>query len=142
MRKVISGARYDTDAAKRLGHWESDRDHTGFSHTEETLYRTKAGKWFLYGTGNAASIYASRRSDGWSGSGEQIIPLSEEAARQWAELHLTGEETEQIFSALNSRITPVAAYVPADLLEKLDAEKSRSGRSRSDIVIDALRKYL
>lgn len=80
--------------------------------------------------------------DGWSGSGEQIIPLSEEAARQWAELHLTGEETEQIFSALNSRITPVAAYVPADLLEKLDAEKARSGRSRSDIVIDALRKYL
>lgn len=142
MRKVINGSRYDTDAAKRLGHWESDQDHTGFSHTEETLYRTKAGKWFLHGTGNAASVYASRKSDGWSGSGEQIIPLSEDAARQWADLHLSGEQAEQIFGALNAQITQVAAYVPADLLEKLDAEKAKSGRSRSDIIIDALRKYL
>lgn len=142
MRKVINGARYDTDTAKRLATWESDQDYTGFAHTEESLCRTKAGKWFLHGTGNAASVYASRRADGWSGPGEKVIPLSEEAARQWAEQHLSGDQVEQIFGAVGAETTQVAAYLPADLLEKLDAEKAKSGRPRSDIIIDALRKYL
>lgn len=142
MRKIINGSRYDSETAKRMATWESDQDYTSFSHTEETLCRTKAGKWFLHGTGNAASIYASRRGDGWSGSGEKIIPLSEEAARQWAEQRLSGDLVEQIFGSIDAEITQVAAYLPADLLEKLDAEKAKSGRSRSDIIIDALRKYL
>ena len=142
MKKIIKGARYDSDAAKRLAAWESDQDYTGFSHTEETLFRTKAGRWFLHGVGNAASVYASRRADGWAGPGEQIIPLSEEAARQWAEQRLSGEKVEQIFSSIGAEITQVAAYLPADLLAKLDTEKANSGRSRSDIIIDALRKYL
>lgn len=142
MKKVIKGARYDTDTAKRLGAWESDQDYTGFSHTEETLYRTKAGKWFLYGTGNAASVYACRTADGWTSPGEQIIPMSEDAARQWAEQRLPGNDVERIFGSLDAEITQVAAYLPADLLAKLDAEKARSGRSRSDIIIDILRKSL
>ena len=142
MKKVISGARYDTDTAKRLGHWESDRDYTSFTHTEESIYRTKAGRWFLYGTGNATTVYASRKTDGWAGPGEQIIPLSEDAARQWAEQHLPGDEVENIFGTLDAEITQVAAYLPTNLLKKLDAEKASSGRSRSDIIIDALRKYL
>lgn len=142
MRKVINGARYDTDTAKKMAEWVSDEDYTGFNHCEETLYRTKAGKWFLYGTGGERSIYASRKSDGWSGPGEQIIPLSEDAARQWAEQHLSGDNVERIFGALDAVITQVAAYLPADLLAKLDAEKASSGRSRSDIIIDILRKHL
>lgn len=142
MKKVISGSRYNTDTAKQIAAWESDRDYAGFAHTEESLYRTKAGKWFLHGTGNAASVYARRTTDGWSGPGEQIIPLSDAAARQWAEQHLPGDDVERIFGALDAEITQVAAYLPADLLAKLDAEKAESGRSRSDIVIDALRKYL
>ena len=66
MRKIINGSRYDTDTAKKMGHWESDQDYTSFYHCEETLYRTKAGKWFIYGMGNAATVYAVRRSDGWT----------------------------------------------------------------------------
>ena len=62
MRKIINGSRYDTDTAKKMGHWESDQDHTSFYHCEETLYRTKAGKWFIYGMGNAANVLALAQS--------------------------------------------------------------------------------
>lgn len=55
MRKIINGARYDTDTAKKLGHWESGEDCREFSYYEESLYRTKAGKYFIHGAGNAAS---------------------------------------------------------------------------------------
>ena len=71
MRKIINGSRYSTDTAKKIAHWESDQDYTSFTHCEETLYRTKAGKWFIHGTGNAATVYAVRRGDGWTAPGEQ-----------------------------------------------------------------------
>lgn len=142
MKKVMKGARYDTNTAKLIADWESDQDYTGPSHVSEYLYRTKAEKWFLHGVGNSATAYASRNADGLAGPGEQIIPLSDNAARQWAEQHLTDTEVEYIFDTLYAETTQVAAYLPADLLKKLDTEKASSGRSRSDIIIDALRKYL
>lgn len=142
MRKIINGARYDTDTAKKLGHWESGEDCREFSYYEESLYRTKAGKYFIHGAGNAASPYA-RISDDRRRGGEQIIAASEDAARKWAEEKLDADDYESIFGEIaEGEYTPVSVLVPPDIMAKLDAEKAASSRNRTDIVLAALREYL
>lgn len=136
MKKIINGSRYDTETAKRLGYWENMPDVMDLFWCSETLYRTKAGKYFLHGDGGPGSRYANFPR------GEQIIPLSEDAAKNWAEEHLDGNAYEAAFGAVDDDITQVAAYLPSSLLEKLDAYKAAHNMSRSDIIIAALREYL
>jgi hypothetical protein len=97
MKKIINGAKYDTNTAKKMGSWSNTADQRNFSYCEEILYRTKSGKYFLHGQGGAMSRYASHSADGSSGWGEEIIPMSREVAAEWAEERLDGEEYEAIF---------------------------------------------
>ncbi|NLA52656.1 MAG: hypothetical protein GX860_11145 [Alcaligenaceae bacterium] len=96
MKKIINGKKYDTDTAKILG--STGYSHPGdFSYWYEALYQKKTGEFFLHGVGGAMSKYA--RSTGlneWTG-GEEIIPLSPEEARKWAEKNIEAEEYERIF---------------------------------------------
>lgn len=100
MIKVIDGAKYNTSTAKFLGgHGYS---HPGdFSYWEESLHRTKAGKYFLHGEGGPMSKYAkSTGQNNWSG-GSAILPMSRESAMAWAEENLDGEEYENIFGSVD-----------------------------------------
>lgn len=96
MKKIINGKKYDTDTAKNLG--SAGYNHLGdFSFWREELYQKKTGEFFLYGKGGAMSKYARRTGlNEWSG-GEEIIPLSPEEARKWAEKNIEAEEYERIF---------------------------------------------
>ena len=74
MKKTICKVEYDTDTAeliqkKTVGYFG---DPTGY---EETLYKTPAGKFFLYGNGGAESVYPE----------ETIKRLSAEKATEWQE---------------------------------------------------------
>lgn len=136
MKKVINGSRYDTDTAKRLGYCENGPDIRDLFWCSETLYRTKAGKYFLHGDGGPGSRYAS------SPNGEQIIPITEDGAKAWAEKNLDGDAYEAAFGSVDDDVTQVAAYLPRSLLVKLDDYKAAHNMSRSDIIIAALRAYL
>jgi hypothetical protein len=96
MVKIINGAKYSTETAKRLGRYEfsTSRD---FNYLCETLYRTKSGKYFLHGEGGAMSKYREHSGNNNWGGGEQIIPLTRSAAMEWAEERLDGDEYESIF---------------------------------------------
>jgi len=94
MKKVIGGRLYDTAKAEELGRWETVED--GLFGIEETLYRTKRGKYFLHGIGGANTKYGSQYSGGGCG-GEEIIPLSEAEAREWCEENLSGEKYIEIW---------------------------------------------
>ena len=144
MRKKINGSRYDTDTAKKMAHWESDQDYTSFTHCEETLYHTKAGKWFIHGTGNAATVYAVRRGDGWTAPGEKIVPLSEEVARSWVLEHLGEEQCDAIFGTGSEDTKDVQAtvYIPGKLAEKMAARIDAEQCSRNELILQALREYL
>lgn len=144
MRKIINGARYDTDTAKKIGHWESDRDYTGLLHTEETLYRTKFAKWFLHGVGNAGSIYATRKKDSWTAPGESIVPISEDVAREWVKKRLGADEYDIIFGVASADAKDVQAtvYIPAQLAEKLYIKLDELNCSRNELIIKALQEYL
>ena len=100
MKKIINGKVYDTDKAKELGS-DSYSNPRDFSHWSETLYVKRTGEFFLHGEGGPASRYAERvEQNMWSG-GEQLIPLTYDKAREWAEEHLSGDEYEEIFGEVS-----------------------------------------
>jgi hypothetical protein len=141
MKKIIDGKRYDTDKAKEIGS-DSYSNRTDFSFWEETLYQKRTGEFFLHGTGGPASKYAeSIGQNQWSG-GSKLIPLSFEAAKEWAEKHLNADEYEAIFGKIeesSDRIT-VTFSLPLDAIETLKRIASQTGKSQSDIIAEMIRQ--
>lgn len=142
MNKVINGSRYDTETARQLGSASSNSLHSDLSWWSETLYRTKAGKYFVYGAGGPMTRYARACGDGSYGYGESIMPLSEEKAREWAEKHLAGDDVERIFGAVAEITSRISVFLPAELVERMDAKGDELHASRAEIIAVALRKYL
>lgn len=76
MKKTINHVTYNTDTAEFLRYEDNGRDYTDCRYEWRALYRTKKGKWFLHCEGGARTRFASTLSDGSSGSGQMIIPIS------------------------------------------------------------------
>jgi hypothetical protein len=130
MKKILNGLLYNTDSAKLIAEWSCNLSRSDFGYCEEELYLKKTGEYFLYGSGNAASKYAESCGNNTWGSGSEIIPLSPEAAREWAEEKLDADEYESIFGAVSEdgadvavsfRLSPdvAAAIVNAARSEKI-----------------------
>lgn len=99
MKKVITGKMYDTDTAKAVGMF-SRGNRYDFHFVSETLYKKKTGEFFLYGEGGAMSKYAvTIDCNSWCG-GERITPITEDDAKEWAEINLDGDEYESIFGTV------------------------------------------
>lgn len=97
MIKIINGRKYDTETAKMVGSWDNGYPTSDFNYCSEKLFRKKTGEFFLFGDGGAMSKYSmSCGTNNWCGSCE-IIPLSEDGAKQWAEEHLDGDAYIEIF---------------------------------------------
>lgn len=142
MKKVINGSLYNTETARRLGGWSNTNNYRDFNYCEETLYRTKSGKFFIHGEGGAMSKYAQTiNSNEWSG-GEKIIPCTYDEAREWAEVHLDGEDYIAAFGEPAEDGTEMCLFhLPSAVKTQLDKAVSRSGRTQSDIVAEALEAY-
>ena len=135
MKKIIGGSRYNTETAQLLGTHETGMSGD-INHRGQNLYRTKAGKYFIYLYGNGFP-----KPDGWWGWGEEITPISEDAAREGAEQHLDGDDYEKVFGEVveDARLN---VLLPQELLDKLDARAATDGGNRSEVVRAALRAYL
>lgn len=140
MKKVINGKRYDTDTAKEMAY--TSYGYSGdFQAWAETLYRKNTGEYFLYGKGGPASRYAvSTGMNQWSG-GEKIIPLSIEAAQEWAENHLDADEYEKIFGAVEETEKRTVTFsLPEAIIEKIARIASAQGLSKSDVIAQAIER--
>jgi len=120
MKKIINGAKYDTSTAKKLAEWSNNLSRSDFNCMEETLYRTKSGKYFLYGEGHGRSRYASQSGNMW-GWGQKIISMSRTAAMEWAEENLDGDEYEEIFGEVSedANTEQLNVTIPAALKARL-----------------------
>ena len=96
MKKIINGKKYDTNTAKEL-YTMSNGAQSDFGHVSETLYIKRTGEFFLYGEGGPMSRYAQSAGQNWWTGGEAITPITEAAARRWAEKNMDGDEFEAIF---------------------------------------------
>lgn len=141
MYKVINGKRYNTDTAQLMG--ECSYGCPGdLDYTSEELYRKQTGEFFLYGEGGANSIYREEISmNSWSG-GEQITPLSYAEAQKWAEEHLSGEEYDRIFGAVDDsdEKRTVAIRLTSGSAEKLKRLAAQAGTNASEVIEELIAK--
>lgn len=137
IKKIINGKVYDTSTAAEIGSWWNGMADRDWKWCSETLHRKKTGEYFLHGAGGPLSKYAvSLGNNGWSG-GEKIIPLTYDAARQWAEEHLDAEEYENEFGAVveDDSATTLCVSVRADTAERIRRAASAAGTSVSDYLV-------
>lgn len=140
MKKVIKGAVCDTSTAKHIGS-ASYLDAHDFAHWSEELYRTKSGKYFLYGEGGPASRYAvTIGQNEWSG-GEKIQLLSRETAMKWAEEYLDGDEYIAAFGDPEETEKATLVILPIKTRERLEALKRETGMTFSEIIARAIDGY-
>jgi hypothetical protein len=135
MKKIINKSVCDTSTAIKLGTWDNGQRYGGFSYCEESLYRSKAGKYFLYGSGGATSKYAVSGGDNsWCG-GSQIITMSRDAAMDWAEENLSGDEYEAAFGVVEEEgKEPLNLTISAQAKAKLKEAAERQGTSMSALI--------
>ena len=127
MKKIINGKLYDTDKAKFLGEWYNGAINSDII-TEE-LYRKRTGEFFLSGSGGARTKYATSCVGGGWGGGSAIIPLSWDAAREWAEEHLDADVYQEIFGEIvedDSRTT-VTLSLSSGALERAKRAATQAG---------------
>ena len=84
MKAIIQGKLYDTDTADELGDY-SYSNRGDFRFWAETLYRTKAGAYFIAGEGGPMSMYARPCGQNETAGGEVIRVVTEADAREWME---------------------------------------------------------
>lgn len=141
MKKIINGKIYDTKTAVNLGNWENFWDSRDIDYVKETLFRKRTNEFFLHGEGGARSCYATIDTDRMIG-GEAILPMSYEAARKWAEDHLSTEGYEAIFGAIEEDDTRknLTLSLPTDLIERIKRESAEAGLGLSAYVENLLTK--
>lgn len=142
MKKVLNGKLYDTEKAQRLASWENIQDVRSFNHMEETLYRKRTGEYFLHGEGEARTRYARQYEGHMWGHGEEIIPLTVEAAQNWAEEHLDGDDYERIFGTVDEESEDILLTfkAPAALDKKLTDKATALGISKSELLRQLIEK--
>ena len=134
MKKIINNKVYDTDTAKEMATWDN-HEYGNLNYCQETLYQKRTGEFFLHGSGGANSRYARHISgDNWS-SGESIIPIPFDEARDWAERHISADEYEKIFSIPEEPDrTTLSITLPITLSKKLRQAASKEGVSLSNYI--------
>lgn len=83
MKKIIDGLLFDTETAELITEWENHYHYGDSSWCQEKLFKTKKGRYFLYGKGGPLSIYSVPVGNNASGGGEDIRLLSKEEALAW-----------------------------------------------------------
>ena len=98
MKKIINRKVYDTDTAEEIASDSSHLFSGDFGYWEETLFRTKKGAYFLYGSGGPMSKYAEPCGNNGMAGGSDIVPLSPKDAVEWLEEHDCVDELEEYFA--------------------------------------------
>ena len=144
MKKVINGRMYDTDTAKEIGYRCSNITDQ-LDGIQETLYRKRTGEFFLHGNGGARTKYAHQtEGGGWCG-GEEIVPLSYDRAKGWAEEYLDADMYLKYFGIAeeddDSEKTSASFYLPKSVVNLARKKSSEAGMSVSSwiekLILDA-----
>lgn len=139
MKKNINNKRYDTDTARFVAEWRNTRcSVTDFEYSEEQLYCKRTGEYFLYGHGGPRTRYAKAVGQNCWGSGEDIIPLTQEEARQWAETCLDPDDYDKEFGTPpesdDDGIAVLSVSMPVAVADRIRAEAKQAGISISELI--------
>lgn len=127
MKRIINGVTYYTKKAIFLGKYDAGFSKEDIRWSVSELYKTKSGKYFLYGAGGPASSYA--KSDDifeTHTNGESIIPMSQEEVIIWANEYLPDYELETLYKSMLLEAKRLNLEVPPLLRESLRKIKSKN----------------
>ena len=142
MRKILNNKLYNTDTAKYLAEFSSDYPKSDFNWYSETLYQKKTGEYFLYGEGGPNTHYAQHENGMW-GYGQQIIPITEETAKKWAEENLDTDTYMKIFGPVpedDSKFVPMSVNLLRENYNKLKRESENTRTPMSTIINGLIQK--
>lgn len=142
MKKIINGKLYDTETAKKVGEYSNAGGWRDFNHFEEGLYRKRTGEYFLHGEGGPMTQYARRDGSGWTGSA-QIIPMSYDDAKKWAEEHLDADDYMAEFGPVSEddvKTDNILLKLPAKTGEKLRRIAAERNVSMTALIVDLIDK--
>lgn len=138
MKKVVKGVLCDTTTARLIGEYQHS-NRNDFHFFREELYRTKSGRYFLYGEGHAASPYARKVAQSEWAPGESIKLMPPEAARQWAEENLSGDDYIAAFGEPEED-AQYSVSIDAATKHRLDKLKTKTGKSLKQLIAEAVKK--
>ena len=95
MKKIINRKLYDTNTAEFIANYCYGCGGDLY-FLNASLYRKKTGEFFLGGEGGARTKYGDTDGDSYFGSWD-IIPLTEDEARDWIEEHCSADEYIEVF---------------------------------------------
>lgn len=119
MRKIINGKRYDTKTARFVG--EASYGY-GKDFAKERLFLKKTGEFFLWGSGNEVS------------GSQQIIPLTLEEAKTWAEEYMDGDDYEEVFGEVEESKDQISTWLPTSLKAEIDKLRKEKGSTIASII--------
>ena len=133
MKKIIKGKVYDTETATYLGGMSNNIPASDFTYYEEELYKKRTGEFFLFGQGGAMTKYAKSCGGGNWSWGTEIIPLTWDAAREWAEKNLSTSKYEEIFGEVteDESHTVAAISLSTGAYERAKRAAAQAGMSLS-----------
>ena len=137
MKKIINRSLYNTETARFIGTWDNGAEYGQMNRSDEYLYQTKSGKYFLLGEGGPMTTYAEHHGNHTSGS-EKIIPLTASEAREWAEEKLTADEYQKEFGPVDEAASDekiqTAFNLSAATIDLLKKQKAETGMTMSQMV--------
>ena len=133
MKKVINGSLFDTATAAKIGKWNNGIYGNDFDMMAETLYRTKSGKYFLYGEGGPHTRYGVWHGNS-GGFGEKIMLMPFIEAQKWAEEHLDGDEYIAAFGEPEEGKTQKSIWLKNDTIKQIEMVQAERGGTMSEIV--------
>lgn len=149
MKTYIKGRLYDTSTSRELAHWMVNQGDPYF-HAMEVLYVKKNSEFFLFGHGGSGSRYAKPLKNGDWEEGSMIIPMTLNAAIEWAKTRLAPEQSEALFT--NPKLTRDDAarirqgksyftlFLPNETIELLRKSAIAEGKSPAAYVTELLKK--
>ena len=144
MKKIINGKVYDTATAQGVGEWSNPYTRRDFNWVEETLYRKRTGEFFIFGEGGPRSQYAKEVGTRQWASGERIMPLTWDEAREWAEEKLSADEYEQAFGEVadDDSKAYLNAYIPTSCIEYAKRAAAKQGINLSTYIESLISKEM
>ena len=144
MKKIINGKVYDTATAQCVGEWSNPYTRRDFNWVEETLYRKRTGEFFIFGEGGPRYQYAKEVGTRQWSSGERIMPLTWDEAREWAEEKLSADEYEQAFGEVadDDSKAYLNAYIPTSCIEYAKRAAAKQGINLSTYIESLISKEM
>lgn len=137
MEKRIGGKRFNTETARKVGQWDNNASDKPKAYCMvETLYKKKTGEYFLHYLVGAL-LPVGREEDTLI---EAISPMTEEAARAWAEQKLDSDDVARIFGIDGSdQFEPIYAAIPTSLKKEMDHVRKETGETTKEFLSRAIK---